>query len=212
MGNFRNTDLTDWVRRCRVPRRCQMVALAEAGDALPTRKRKEVPKHVQSILQEDSMAENVLEGIPSMQDFVPTRKVSREDEKPKAKPVFIKTELYVRGLPWLMDNDGLKELFKLHKPRSARVMKDKLGKKPLGFGFVTFYNEFKAAEAMAAMDGFAIKNDKGVETRLSISYATEKKEPVKNRVLSTVCLPRPFSRPPRCCRLRLLPFVRGRIS
>jgi RNA recognition motif-containing protein len=161
---------------------------AEAGDAVPTRKKKEVPQHVQEILQQDSMAENVLEQLPTLQDFEPVRKVTREDPGSKAPPKIIKTELYVRGIPYEMDNDGLKELFKVHKPRSSRVMKDKQGRRPLGFGFVTFYNEFKAAEAMAAMNGFAVRNERGIETQLVISYATEKKVKVKNRDLSTVSM------------------------
>ena len=169
-----------------------MVAMAEreaeAGDAVPTRKKKAVPQHVQEILQQDSMAENVLEQLPTLQDFEPVRKVRREDPGSKAPPKLIKTELYVRGIPYEMDNDGLKELFKVHKPRSSRVMKDKQGRRPLGFGFVTFYNEFKAAEAMAAMNGFAVKNERGIETQLVISYATEKKVKVKNRDLSTVSM------------------------
>lgn len=167
-----------------------MVAMAqseaETGDSVPTRKKKAVPQHVQDILQQDSMAESVLEQLPTLQDFEPVRKVSREDPASKAPPKIIKTELYVRGIPYEMDNDGLKELFKVHKPRSTRVMKDKQGRKALGFGFVTFYNEFKAAEAMTAMNGFAVRNERGVETQLSISFATEKKVKVKNRDLSTV--------------------------
>jgi len=169
-----------------------MVAMAEreaeAGDAVPTRKKKAVPQHVQEILQQDSMAENVLEQLPTLQDFEPVRKVRREDPGSKAPPKLIKTELYVRGIPYEMDNDGLKELFKVHKPRSSRVMKDKQGRRPLGFGFVTFYNEFKAAEAMAAMNGFAVRNERGIETQLVISYATEKKVKVKNRDPSTVSM------------------------
>jgi len=145
------------------------------GDAPPLRKKKQVPEHVKNILQRETLVEgDVLEHIPTASDF-DVRERASPAQQPAQKKV-IKTELYVRGIPWEMEPEDLKKLFAEYRPRNARVLKDKEGVRALGFGFVGFKDEAKAAKAMEGMQGKAVKNQKGRTTNLVISYATEKKK------------------------------------
>jgi len=181
-------------RRC-VLRAGVALAVAEVdgaagsdGDAPLTRKKKAVPVHVQDILHKVSTVNGVLEDSNrlSANDFSAGAKNLYRDN---SKGGVLKTELYVRGLPWDMDNDGLKTMFKDFTPKYARSMKHKNTGRSLGFGFVGFPTAELAAKAMEKFDGVQMQGRVSPHTgaeipgpMLSITLATAKSQ--KNRKLA----------------------------
>ncbi|MCO4748247.1 MAG: RNA-binding protein, partial [Proteobacteria bacterium] len=64
------------------------------------------------------------------------------------------TKLFVRGLPWATDGQGLRETFEQFGTVSdSVVVTDRETGKSRGFGFVTFENDAEAKEALRQMDG-----------------------------------------------------------
>ena len=63
-------------------------------------------------------------------------------------------KLYVGGLSWGTDDDGLRVAFEAHGTVSeAKVITDRESGRSRGFGFVTFEDSDSAQEAISKMDG-----------------------------------------------------------
>jgi len=145
-------------------------------------RKKAVPQHVQDLLKQHSTVDNPLadENRRTVADFK-----GLGTEK-KRNTVLVKTELYVRGLPFSMSGKELRELFEGFQPKYARVMRHaKYKDRSLGYGFVGFKTEAKAEEAMKAMDGHEVTTPDGGKEKtmtLRISYAQERG---KKRLLSS---------------------------
>ncbi|KAJ1480533.1 hypothetical protein T484DRAFT_1810487 [Baffinella frigidus] len=129
-------------------------AVGDDGDAPMTRtmKSKALPLYVQDVMTHVSSTGAVLDAGKGL-TFKGVTSSTKNSYKDTSKHTVLKTELYVRGLPWDLDNDGLKDIFKEFTPKHARVMKQKDTLRPLGFGFVGFPNADLAAKAMAKLDG-----------------------------------------------------------
>jgi hypothetical protein len=138
------------------------------------RPKKEMPTHVQDVLREVSTREDPVSDPMRLNDF---KGLSDRD---KAASKTINNELYVKGLPFDLDHEGVRKLFVKagHKPKSVRILKDRKDKeRSLGFGFVRFKTESDADAAMAAMQGTELCAGEGDEkrgTKLSISKANMK--------------------------------------
>ena len=64
------------------------------------------------------------------------------------------TKLFVGGLSWDTDDNGLRQAFEEHgEVVEAIVIKDRDTGRSRGFGFVTFAEESAVAGAVSAMDG-----------------------------------------------------------
>lgn len=64
------------------------------------------------------------------------------------------TKLFVGGLSWDTNNEGLSEAFSKFGPLvEATIITDRTTGSPRGFGFVTFEHASAAAEAIKQMDG-----------------------------------------------------------
>lgn len=128
------------------------------------------------------MIDDVLENVPTFDDYKGLAIPMKQAEQ-------IKTELYVRGLPWDMDNDGLKLLFKKYTPKYARSMKDMKsfnGTKSLGYGFVGFETEKRTGLAMQEMQGKELPRPDGEKIKLLISLAKARAPQSKVNDVSSV--------------------------
>ncbi|TNE85727.1 MAG: RNA-binding protein, partial [Deltaproteobacteria bacterium] len=64
------------------------------------------------------------------------------------------TKLFVRGLPWATDGQGLREAFEqFGNVTDSVVVTDRETGRSRGFGFVTFDDDQEAKEALRQMDG-----------------------------------------------------------
>ncbi len=62
--------------------------------------------------------------------------------------------LFVGGLAWATDDDGLRAAFETYgEVTDAKVIQDRDSGRSRGFGFVTFDNDDEADAAIASMDG-----------------------------------------------------------
>ena len=97
-----------------------------------------------------------------------------------------KCNLIVNYLPQNIDDTALAILFANEGVVSAaKVVRDKLTKKSLGFGFVKFRKEEDAKEAIAAKNGFVIGHKK-----LKVAYARPSCEEIKNCKIYVTNLPK----------------------
>ena len=150
---------------------------AEVGDEMPRRPpprlKKEMPLHVQEVLRGESTRDDPINDPMRLADF---KGLQGYDE---AETKTINNELYVKGLPFDLDHEGVRQLFSKagHRPKSVRILKDRKDKtRSLGFGFVRFKTEQDADAAMRALNGKQLTSDadKGAETKLVISKASAK--------------------------------------
>lgn len=66
-------------------------------------------------------------------------------------------KLFVGGLSWSTDNDGLREAFeRFGEVSDVRVITDRETGRSRGFGFVTFSDSDAAKQAMSEMDGTSL--------------------------------------------------------
>ena len=66
-------------------------------------------------------------------------------------------KLFVGGLPWSVDDEGLKEAFApFGTVAEAKVINDRETGRSRGFGFVTYSTDAEAAKAIKEMDGFVM--------------------------------------------------------
>ena len=71
------------------------------------------------------------------------------------------TKLYVGNLPWVLNDNELKDTFKSHgNVISAKVVTDKESGRSRGFGFVEMENENEANSAIKALNGTDFKGRK----------------------------------------------------
>lgn len=64
------------------------------------------------------------------------------------------TRLYVGGLPYAMDDEGLRELFAQYGAvESAQVIMDRMTGQSRGFGFVEMGSDSEAQEAISQLNG-----------------------------------------------------------
>lgn len=71
------------------------------------------------------------------------------------------TKLYVGNLPWVLNDNELKDTFKSHgNVISAKVVTDKESGRSRGFGFVEMENENDANSAIKALNGTDFKGRK----------------------------------------------------
>ena len=83
-------------------------------------------------------------------------------------------KLFVAGLPWSINNDGLKELFAPYgEITDAVVIMDRETQRSKGFGFVTFKNSEDAKKALEM-------NDKEVEGRTLVVNVARPREDRNN--------------------------------
>jgi len=132
-----------------------------------------MPLHVQEVLRGESTRDDPINDPMRLADF---KGLQGYDE---AETKTINNELYVKGLPFDLDHEGVRQLFSKagHRPKSVRILKDRKDKtRSLGFGFVRFKTEQDADAAMRALNGKQLTSDadKGAETKLVISKASAK--------------------------------------
>ncbi|EKX47007.1 hypothetical protein GUITHDRAFT_137966 [Guillardia theta CCMP2712] len=110
------------------------------------RKRKEVPAHVQDILKRE-LREDVMEHPPRVSDF---KGLGMEN---RTRYQLIPDTLYVRGIPYSMNDDELLKLFQGFKAVSAKIARDKArNSTSLGFAFVKFVSMEEAKKALDSLD------------------------------------------------------------
>ena len=69
-------------------------------------------------------------------------------------PTNFMNKLFVGGLAWAVDDDGLREHFEQCGPvREARVIRERETGRSRGFGFVTFERSEDAAKAKEQLNG-----------------------------------------------------------
>jgi hypothetical protein len=158
-----------------------MGGLGLGGDAVPTRKKKDVPKHVKDFLQKESVVEDVFENIPTVDDFVVLQGSMIKQQRRQ-----MKNEIYVRGIPWEMENDELRDVFTEFKPKYGRAMKTENGTRSLGFGFVGFPTEAQAQAAIQAMNGKELPKKDGGVTKIAVSLSFERAPKPKERQFASV--------------------------
>ena len=117
--------------RCVLGARVLALDGAEAtgpGDEMPRRPpprlKKEVPLHVREVLRGVSTREDPINDPLRLADF----KGLQGYDKTATKTV--NNELYVKGLPFELDHEGVRKLFYKagHRPKSVRVLKDRTDK------------------------------------------------------------------------------------
>ena len=97
-----------------------------------------------------------------------------------------KCNLIVNYLPQNMDDASLAILFSNEGAVSAaKVVRDKVTKKSLGYGFVKFVKEEDAKKAIAAKNGFTVDHKK-----LKVAYARPSCEEIKNCKIYVTNLPK----------------------
>lgn len=80
--------------------------------------------------------------------------------------------LFVKGLPWAIQSQDLRELFSEHgEVVFARVLFDKETKKSKGCGFVEYADEATATEVMNKLNGSELQGRK-----IFIDYAKPREE------------------------------------
>ena len=76
---------------------------------------------------------------------------------PGRKTVAMAKKLFVGGLSWDTNDDGLQEAFsQFGEISEAKVICDRDSGRSRGFGFVTFNDDEAADKAVAAMNGFQL--------------------------------------------------------
>ena len=79
-------------------------------------------------------------------------------------------KLFVGGLAWATDDDGLKAAFEEYgNIEEAKVIRERDSGRSRGFGFVTFENAENASSAMEAMNGQEVDG-----RQLRVDYANSK--------------------------------------
>ena len=73
-------------------------------------------------------------------------------------------KIYVGNLPFSVDEEGLKKLFKAFETEEVSLIKDKFSGRSKGFGFVTITDD---SEAKKAIEEFNNKEVEGRELKVS---------------------------------------------
>ena len=98
--------------------------------------------------------QDALEGGPG---FFVSAAVDVESMGPLFERVLVGNKLYVGGLSWNTDNDGLRQAFeRFGAVEDVRVITDRETGRSRGFGFVTFSSNEAAQAAISEMDGTSL--------------------------------------------------------
>ena len=81
-------------------------------------------------------------------------------------------KLYVGNLPFSVDEEKLKELFKNYEPQEVNLIIDKFSKRSKGFGFVEIEDQEAAKKAISEMNG---KDIEGRELKVSEAKPQEER-------------------------------------
>jgi len=87
---------------------------------------------------------------------------------------------YVGNLPYIVDEEGMKDIFEGCKFIEARVVRRARDNRSKGFGFVTFANEEDRAAAIKVADGSVVEGRK-----IRVSPARERVERPKTEETAT---------------------------
>jgi len=100
-----------------------------------------------------------------------------------------KCNLIVNYLPQDIDDNKLSQLFQhCGELASVRVIRDRVSKKSLGYGFVKFTSEEAAKIAIGTINGFVIG-----KKSIKVSYARPASEDIKNCKVYVTHLPKSYS-------------------
>jgi RNA recognition motif-containing protein len=81
-------------------------------------------------------------------------------------------KLYVGNLPFSVDEEKFKDLFKEYETQEVTLIVDKFSKRSKGFGFVTIEDEEAAKKALKEMNG---KDIEGRELKVSEAKPQEER-------------------------------------
>jgi len=95
----------------------------------------------------------------------------RFNRRPATDAPFSKDVAYVGNLPYIVDEEGMKDIFEGCKFIEARVVRRARDNRSKGFGFVTFANEEDRAAAIKVADGSVVEGRK-----IHVSPARERVE------------------------------------
>jgi len=113
----------------------------------------------------------------------------REQQQDSTNSVSERCNLIVNYLPPELEDAYLKTMFQEHGDiLTAKVVKDKISKKSLGFGFVKFYKPEHASDAVEKKNGIIIGDKK-----IKVSFARPSTEDIKNCKLYVTNLPKDYS-------------------
>jgi len=101
----------------------------------------------------------------------PRRFGGRRFRRPAADAPYSKDVAYVGNLPYIVDEEGMKDIFEGCKFIEARVVRRARDNRSKGFGFVTFANEEDRAAAIKVADGSVVEGRK-----IHVSPARERVE------------------------------------
>ena len=88
------------------------------------------------------------------------------------------SKVFVGGLPWSINNDGLREAFaSFGEITEAKVILDRATGRSRGFGFVTFANPEEAQKALT-LNGQQLQ---GREIRVDLARETREDRPPRER-------------------------------
>jgi len=96
---------------------------------------------------------------------------SRRPRRPAAEAPISKDVAYVGNLPYIVDEEGMKDIFEGCKFTEVRVVRRARDNRSKGFGFVTFANEEDRANAIKVADGSVVEGRK-----IHVSPARERVE------------------------------------
>lgn len=114
---------------------------------------------------------------------------STDDEESMDAPGLDKCNLIVNYLPHKIDDETLQTIFAEHGDISAsKIIKDKLTKKSLGFGFVKYFREEDALAAIKGKNGFML----GLK-KLKVSFARPSSVEIRDCKLYVTNIPRAYT-------------------
>ncbi|CAG8437126.1 4212_t:CDS:2 [Diversispora eburnea] len=111
----------------------------------------------------NNVEDSVNSSVPNTNGDIDTSHVMRGGGEPS------KTVVFVANLPFSIDNEGLKEIFKDYDVASAHVVRRRGGRSK-GFGFVTLANE---EEQKKALDGLKSAASEGRELVIKVALSDQ---------------------------------------
>jgi RNA recognition motif-containing protein len=86
-----------------------------------------------------------------------------------------KTVVFVANLPFSIDDDGLKDIFKDYNVSSAHVVRRRVGNRSKGFGFVELSDE---EEQKKALEGLKDVQSEGRTLVIKVALSDQQVQPV----------------------------------
>jgi len=112
------------------------------------------------------------------------RRANRRPRRPAVDAPISKDVAYVGNLPYIVDEEGMKDIFEGCKFIEARVVRRARDNRSKGFGFVTFANEEDRAAAIKVADGSVVEGRK-----IHVSPARERVERPKTEETAAPAAP-----------------------